>query len=103
MTEHLEEDWTKINLLLGGTRSDERGGGEAGGSVWRKNDWTDESTIVPNKTLSAVGRLNLCRALCDEIQIYKTLLHLAVNIDDDGEKESLDIRGRSRRWTVGIK
>lgn len=86
-TEHLEEDWTKINLMLGGSND---GVGKAGLSVFRKNDWTNESTIVPNKTLSAVGRLNLCRALCEEIQIYKKLLHLAVNIDEDGKKESLD-------------
>ena len=62
----------------------------------RKNSWgegtgkSSSSKVVPNKTLSYAGRSNLCRALCNEIQIYKDLLHLAINIDRDGENESLD-------------
>ena len=81
-TEHLEMDWATINLLLGSNEEFE---------ILRKNVWSkNESSTFRNETLSHIGRLNLCHALCDEIQIYKKLLHLAINIDKDSESQSLD-------------
>ena len=82
-TEHLEQDLAKIDLMLGGDGSSEA-------KVLHKNEWNKDNGMAPNKTLSPHGRSNLCKALCDEIQIYKMLLHLAVNIDPVSEKQSLD-------------
>ena len=72
-TEHPVDDWNNIDKLLGGT-------GTTGTSVETKNNFTDSIAHGPNKTLhvSLGGRQNLCRALCDEIQLYKRLL------DDSG-------------------
>lgn len=94
-TEHLENDWTTIDVMLGGN-------GTEGMPILHKNTWSKNinnsrrgiqingPSNTPNKTLSRRGRLNLCRALCDEIQIYKKLMRLAVNIDVGSEKQSLD-------------
>ena len=82
-TEHLEQDWARTDLMLGGDGSSEE-------KVPHKNEWNTENGMTPNKTLSYVGRSNLCKALCEEIQIYKMLLHLAVNIDPVSEKQSLN-------------
>ena len=101
-TEHLEEDWGVIDRMLGGDESDSDSNSDSDSShslnvkSLRKNSWREgtgkssSSKVVPNTTLSYAGRSNLCRALCNEIQIYKELLHLAINIDRDGENESLD-------------
>mmetsp|Transcript_15011 Transcript_15011/g.17128 ORF Transcript_15011/g.17128 Transcript_15011/m.17128 type:complete len:425 (+) Transcript_15011:192-1466(+) len=94
-TEHLEQDWQTINIMLGDKN------GTSGIHVPHKNKWsrtteTNQSTPTlaapnptQNKTLSQRGRLNLCRALCEEIQIYKKLLGLALNLDEKSEKRSL--------------
>jgi hypothetical protein len=71
-----------INVLLGGNEEFE---------IMQKNVWSkNEDSTFRNETLSHLGRLNLCHALCDEIQIYKKLLHLAINIDEASESQSLD-------------
>ena len=82
-TEHLQRDWETIEVMLGSSNS-------TGISVLHKNEWNNNSSSSPNKALSRQGRLNLCKALCEEIQIYKQLLQLAVNIDAEREDESLD-------------
>lgn len=100
-TEHLEEDWREIDRILGGagsgSGSDSNSSHSSNVKSLRKNSWggggtgkSSSSKVGPNKTLSYAGRSNLCRALCNEIQIYKGLLQLAINIDRDGENESLD-------------
>ncbi|EJK53728.1 hypothetical protein THAOC_26772, partial [Thalassiosira oceanica] len=83
--EHLERDWTTANRLVGAkeSRASNRRDGDL--AAPRKNSWSD-----PDRELSAIGRANLCRTLCDEIQIYKELLHLANNLDEQDVSESLD-------------
>ena len=54
------------------------------------NKWSEAGTTIPNKTLSDAARSNISRALCQEIQVYKKILRLAVNIDLDDEGVSLD-------------
>eukprot|EP00554_Chaetoceros_debilis_P007731 CAMPEP_0194077440 /NCGR_PEP_ID=MMETSP0149-20130528/4063_1 /TAXON_ID=122233 /ORGANISM="Chaetoceros debilis, Strain MM31A-1" /LENGTH=409 /DNA_ID=CAMNT_0038758463 /DNA_START=644 /DNA_END=1873 /DNA_ORIENTATION=- len=107
-TEHLEEDWGVIDRMLGGDNSDvkkplrknswgKQGGTGTGTGTGKSSSSSKVADVdmdmvhgVPNKTLSYAGRLNLCHALCNEIQIYKQLLHLAINIDHHRENESLD-------------
>lgn len=49
---------------------------------------------IPNKTLSEMGRNNLCHALCEEIQNYKRsnpiTCHFIKNININDEGDSLD-------------
>ena len=100
-TEHLATDWTTINFMLGGISNDTDDNEILHKNVWAAAPPTTISTpdkerkriatsMAPNKTLSLIGRLNLCKALCEEIQVYKKLLQLAVNIDERSETHSLD-------------
>mmetsp|Transcript_7202 Transcript_7202/g.15716 ORF Transcript_7202/g.15716 Transcript_7202/m.15716 type:complete len:564 (-) Transcript_7202:51-1742(-) len=80
-TNHVEEDWRNVDILLGGD-----------GSVPTRmhlNDATQKQIPVYNKTISEEGYLNLCRALCHEIQIYKQLLTRAINLNETDVLESL--------------
>ena len=94
-TEHLEEDWSAIDRILGGGRGESDDDSKNGAALHdavaspRKNSW-NETASFPDKTLSVKGRSNLCRVLCDEIQIYKGLLRLAININEEHENESLE-------------
>ena len=82
-TEHAVDDWNNIDKLLGGT-------GATGTFDETKNNFTDSIAHGPNKTLSLDGRQNLCRALCDEIQLYKRLLNSAANLDTNMKQTSMD-------------
>lgn len=78
---HIEEDWKRVDILLGGE-----------GTVPSKmhmNDATDKKIPVYNKTISEEGHLNLCRALCHEIQVYKQVLSKAINLNEVDVLESL--------------
>ena len=80
-TKHVEEDWKRVDILLGGD-----------GVVPTKmhfNDATNKNIPVYNKTISEEGHLNLCKALCHEIQVYKQLLVRAINLNEEDVKESL--------------
>ena len=94
-TEHMWEDWNKLNamLLQGGNESDRT----------QQQDLVAKSQTAPeprihknqfhlvgaNRTLDVLGRNNLCRALCHEIQIYKQLLSRASNLCDGEREQSL--------------
>jgi hypothetical protein len=80
--EHLADDWASIDKYLGGT-------GEVPPSLLKKeNAATDKHLRVLNQTMSPNGIQNLCRALCDEIQVYKRLLLNAVNLNSHDLQES---------------
>jgi hypothetical protein len=81
-------DWNVIDRLLGGTGEDRE-------AMLHNNEFGDTSTSVKeegrseikmdtrsNRTLTKKGRLNLCNALCDDIQVYKRLLLAAENLDE---------------------
>ena len=71
--EHVDQDWTTIDRMLGGT-----------GEVPRQMHLnSDHDNMLYNTTISAKGYLNLCRAMCEEVQMYKRLLFRAANLDDD--------------------
>eukprot|EP00562_Extubocellulus_spinifer_P018403 CAMPEP_0178588574 /NCGR_PEP_ID=MMETSP0697-20121206/27109_1 /TAXON_ID=265572 /ORGANISM="Extubocellulus spinifer, Strain CCMP396" /LENGTH=446 /DNA_ID=CAMNT_0020224939 /DNA_START=103 /DNA_END=1440 /DNA_ORIENTATION=- len=80
-TEHSEEDWRRIDRMLGGP-------GNLPENM-HLNDASGKNIAVYNKTVTELGRLNLCRALCQEIQIYKMLLSAAVNLNEKDVQISL--------------
>jgi hypothetical protein len=78
-TEHTWDDWIKIDSMLGGTGKLEK-------LPNSKNNFGEKPK---NLTLDEGGRDNLCRALCNEIQIYKQLLQMAKNLCREDKQQSL--------------
>ena len=85
--EHLDDDWRTIDRMVGGTGetvpTDLTDGSPIFGST------AETHLLATNASLSEVGALNLCRALCREIQVYKMLIFRAVNIDAAGFNQSM--------------
>ena len=73
-TEHLWEDFNRVGVGFVGPAGAERGDGDGAGG--HTNGFGR-----PEGGLSPLGRRNLCRALCREIQVYKKILGLAVNLN----------------------
>jgi hypothetical protein len=68
--EHLKADWDSIEALLGG---------KPGGVVFPVHNKA-QNKESGDDYLSDRSRHLLCHALCDEIQVYKSLLERAVNL-----------------------
>lgn len=83
--EHIVDDWNSIEYLLGG-----------------RKDVMDSSLLPENNVhgknstdlyLSPDSRMALCKALCNEIQVYKTILRRAVNfIEEDVQISFQELR-----------
>jgi hypothetical protein len=72
--EHIANDWNKINILLVGKM------GILNSSNIPKNNPTIHK--LPNeKYLSNTSKVVLCEVLCNEIQIYKSLIRSAINLN----------------------
>jgi hypothetical protein len=80
--EHIVDDYNSIESMLGG-----------------KKDALDSSLLPVNNShetnstdlyLSDESIVALCRALCNEIQMYKTILHRAENFNADDLQTSMD-------------
>ena len=67
-TEHLTEDWNSVEAVLGGTYKFTM-------PVQRKN-----VSRRREDPLSPLAMANLCRALCEEFQVYKSILRRAENL-----------------------
>ena len=78
---HNEEDWRRVDILLGGSGSVP--------SQMHANDASKTGIPVHNTTISKQGHLNLCKALCHEIQVYKQLMNAAINLNEEDIMESL--------------
>lgn len=88
-TEQLAEDWDKLEGAFQRHYNTEPG---LNGTVrFRTRSGIVQKTLNGTKptTLSRQGRLNLCRALCQEVQVYKELLFAAENLDEAQVNESL--------------
>ena len=81
--EHLDEDWSNLDKFLGGT------GAALPESRSHNNDASEKQLTVSDKTMSADGMANLCRALCREIQVYRQVLGMADNLKREQVTESL--------------
>ncbi|CAB9510118.1 expressed unknown protein [Seminavis robusta] len=82
--EHLEQDWTTVDRMLGGT------GAFPSTLASRQNSAEIKPLRVPNHNTTDLGILNLCRALCEEIQVYKRFLLAAVNLSPGDVQASGD-------------
>ena len=72
---HNDEDWKRVDILLGGNGTVP--------SQMHANDASKKKIPVNNKTISEQGHLNMCKALCHEIQVYKQLMNAAINLNED--------------------
>ena len=72
--EHLEQDWTTVDTLLGGD------GSFPATMASKQNSASIKPLRIANHNTTDIGIQNLCRALCEEIQVYKQLLLRAVNL-----------------------
>ena len=89
--EHLEQDWSTVDRLMGGT------GAIPSALLANKNTAAKKPLQVKNsmKNTTAIGIQNLCRALCHEIQAYKTILRKSVNLNSaDLEVSMAELRQR---------
>jgi len=73
-TEHIEKDWVNVeNRVL-----------KANVDPSRFSEFTRKNKSVKieeDKILSEESLKNICNALCEEIQVYKTILNRAENLD----------------------
>ena len=78
--EHLEEDWHKLESMLGGEEEDSP-------SFPRNNEntWSGEDDLYLSEESIAI----LCKVLCNEIQEHKKILRRAQNINEDQLQVSL--------------
>jgi hypothetical protein len=53
-----------------------------------RNDTTD--VLVDEKFLSDKSRALLCERLCNEIQVYKKILHISVNLNEEQIRQSME-------------
>lgn len=84
-SEHMLDDWNSMEALLG---SDARAR-----SFPARNTASKEKEL--NKVLSPRARELVCAALCQEIQVYKHYLHVAVNLEAAQVEQSLEELRRS--------
>ena len=82
--EHLEQDWRTVDKMLGGD------GSFPSTMSSRQNSATIKELRVPNHNTTDIGLQNLCRAMCDEIQVYKKLLQRAINIEPEDYDASME-------------
>lgn len=81
--EHLWSDWNGLHVLLGGNDSFT--------TTHTRNHVHDSRAFQEhNKTLSILGKHNLCRVLQKEIQIYLQVLQKATNLNQNSVKEAVE-------------
>jgi hypothetical protein len=78
-TEHMEDDWNSAEEVLGGQPK----------AVTFPHHNQANSKAPRDSFLSKNAQELLCRALCNEIQVYKRLLHKALNLNVEQVEESL--------------
>jgi len=77
-TEHLQKDWSSVEKMIGGTK------------VRVAFPQKNRKAKDPADTyLSDNSRVMICQALCEDIQIYKEILHRAQNLDDEDVIQSM--------------
>lgn len=72
-TEHLESDWNSTERAIGGNESVTDAFPTRNSSAGKKSD--------ADRMLSETATTLLCRELCPEIQVYKSILHRALNLE----------------------
>lgn len=77
-TEHIVADWNTVELELGGEKDIM---GSPDKAVVKKNN-VNTNKADSEKFLSDESRVEICRLLCNDIQVYKEILHRSVNLDE---------------------
>jgi len=88
-TEHLWRDFDEIEAALVGSES---GSGPTTVAGQKSGGGSKEVTNRFERNgdeLSLLGQQNLCRALCREIQVYKKILRLSVNLSAAEKNKTL--------------
>lgn len=78
-SEHLVDDWNSMEALLGSSAKARK--------FPSKNTVSLQKDL--NKELTPRAQQLLCAALCQEVQVYKHLLHVALNLTPKQVRESL--------------
>lgn len=95
-SEHMADDWNGLEVLFGGINAPTNGD-----AIFRTVLNKSKGNKEP---LSWKGLQNLCRALCDEIQIYKSFILAAENLNSAQKAESLnDLRASCQDETYDIR
>ena len=81
--EHLDEDWSNLDSALGGS------GAALPKSRSHNNDASEKQLAVSDRSISAEGMANLCRALRREIDVYTQILLVADNLSKEQVEKSL--------------
>lgn len=79
-TEHLEEDYSKAETVIGGIPLNP---GKKFGQI------NESEKADADRILSDASRARLCYGLCKEIQMYKHILKVAVNLDQEDYETSM--------------
>jgi len=96
-SEHLTDDWNSIEMHLHSIVKQQKGGDIRSepyqiGPVAKSNKARYSGK---DRQVSPQARRLLCQALCEEIQLYKKILHRAINLNSDQVQESLDELAKS--------
>lgn len=81
--EHMLDDLNSVSSELGEDRSTLTG-------VRHRSHWRNEAYLNKDRSISAKGMENLCRHLCNEIQLYKQILERGINMRKETRTKSLD-------------
>ena len=84
-TEHLVEDWNSVEFNLGGGK-EVLGKGNKVIAHNNVNNASDDKL----KYLSDQSKRMICSKLCNEIQIYKKILRLSINLNETQVQDSID-------------
>lgn len=76
-TEHIIHDWNTVELELGGQNNIM---GSPDNAVVKKNN-VNTNKADSDKFLSDESIIEICRLLCNDIQVYKEILNRSINLD----------------------
>eukprot|EP01082_Thalassiosira_pseudonana_P009766 g8724.t1 g8724 contig33:76630-77940(+) len=86
-TEHLVEDWNSAEYIVGdGKNKEALGKNQTVIPHTNVNTYTAEK----NKEVSDESSVLLCERLCNEIQVYKHILKVSINLSEDQVQQSID-------------
>jgi len=89
-TEHLIHDWDTLDQAFGGKDWKPNGHKRFTNKPKSQDKFIKTSSEISMiHQLSRQARNNLCHALCFEIQVYKTMLHMAKNLNETEVRKSI--------------
>ncbi len=86
-TEHLVEDWNSAEYIVGDGKNKEALGKN---QTFIPHTNVNTYTAEKNKEVSDESSVLLCERLCNEIQVYKHILKVSINLSEDQVQQSID-------------